>query len=354
MNTQPLYEMKTLLLKSLLKVSKSPAKIYSIVSELTPLVIPSTLVSTIPSDYDEIEKKLLLSSFLLDFSTRKDVRSDFILEYVTAFKDDVFKSHDAEYVIYLFENAASGFGFGSGGTDQERRMWAEEELVDYIYVRLITYRYFIEEYVDGNTQDMKAFFFLLGYKSFFPGNWYLNPGRGYLQFDLDECTDFAEETYAYFLKVVGELAKKYMNVVKAPKTTWMNSNPETERYHTEGLLATLRISKATPYLSFESISGVGVVHCKHCGFSKEIVSFVHGAMSATIGRQCPQCGEFCEEHNESKEYHKFGESVEDFVCPKCHYVIRKKEESIFKGQENPLFCPKCHSVDLEYRTTYLT
>ena len=51
---------------------------------------------------------------------------------------------------------------------------------------------------------------------------------------------------------------------------------------------------------------------------------------------------------------EFGEAAEDFVCPECGEVIRKKEEDILKGNDAPLFCPKCHSPRLEYGMIYIT
>jgi predicted RNA-binding Zn-ribbon protein involved in translation (DUF1610 family) len=77
-------------------------------------------------------------------------------------------------------------------------------------------------------------------------------------------------------------------------------------------------------------------------------------MSCEIGRQCPNCHSFVVEHNESQEYHKFGKSEEDFICPKCGAVIRKKEESILKGNDDPLVCPKCQSHRLDYHMSYIT
>ena len=108
------------------------------------------------------------------------------------------------------------------------------------------------------------------------------------------------------------------------------------------------------YVRFSRMGGAGVIKCLDCGHQEEITCFVHGAMSAEIGRQCPKCHAFCIEHNESKEYHQFGEATEDLKCPKCGTIIRKKEESIFKGNDDPLFCPKCHSARLTYTMRYIT
>lgn len=108
------------------------------------------------------------------------------------------------------------------------------------------------------------------------------------------------------------------------------------------------------YLCFSRMGGVGVIRCKDCGHEEEIVCFTHGFMSCHIGRQCPHCHAFAVEYNEGQEYHEFGESTEDFICPECGEVIRKKEENILKGNDDPLFCPKCHSPRLEYVMRYIT
>ena len=108
------------------------------------------------------------------------------------------------------------------------------------------------------------------------------------------------------------------------------------------------------YLCFYRMGGVGTIKCGECGYQERITSFTHGLYSCYIGRQCPKCHAFLVEYNESKEYHTFGDSNEDFVCTKCGTVVRKKEEPILKGNEDPLFCPQCHSARLFYTLLYLT
>lgn len=108
------------------------------------------------------------------------------------------------------------------------------------------------------------------------------------------------------------------------------------------------------YLCFSLMGGAGIIKCEDCYHQEEIISFVHGIMSCDIGRQCPHCHAFVVEHNEGQEFHAFGESSEDFVCPECGAVIRKKEEDILKGNNNPLFCPKCYSARLRYIMSYIT
>lgn len=118
--------------------------------------------------------------------------------------------------------------------------------------------------------------------------------------------------------------------------------------------AKLGLREDEDYLCFSRMGGAGVIKCVDCGYQEEIVSFLHDVTSCYIGRQCPNCHAFLTEHNESEEYHTFGESTEDFLCPHCGTVIRKKEESFLKGNDDPLFCPKCHSPRLHYLLAYMT
>ena len=108
------------------------------------------------------------------------------------------------------------------------------------------------------------------------------------------------------------------------------------------------------YMCFSHMGGVGIIECGDCGYKEKITCFTHGDYSCTIGRQCPNCHAFVVEYNESEKYHCFGDAEEDFVCRKCGTIIRKKEESIFKGNDDPLFCPKCHSARLHYHMLYIT
>ena len=120
------------------------------------------------------------------------------------------------------------------------------------------------------------------------------------------------------------------------------------------LKAKLGLGPDEEYLSFSRMGGVGTIKCMECGHQEEVVSFVHGMTSCDIGRQCPHCHAFVVEHNEGEEYHIFGQAAEDFVCPECGTVIRKKDEDFLKGNDSPLFCPKCHSPRLRYELSFLT
>lgn len=108
------------------------------------------------------------------------------------------------------------------------------------------------------------------------------------------------------------------------------------------------------YECFSMMGGAGVIVCEECGYQEQIVSFVHGLYHCVTGRQCPNCYTFVSEPNESNKVSTFGKSKEDFVCPHCGTIIRKKEESFFKGNDDPLYCPKCHSHKLHYHSEYIT
>ena len=108
------------------------------------------------------------------------------------------------------------------------------------------------------------------------------------------------------------------------------------------------------YMCFSRMGGVGVIKCGDCGHQEKITCLTHGFYSCNIGRQCPNCHAFVVEYNESEKYHCFGDADEDFVCRKCGTIIRKKDESTFKGNDDPLFCPKCHSARLIYIPLYFT
>ena len=130
-------------------------------------------------------------------------------------------------------------------------------------------------------------------------------------------------------------------------------NREEEQKKNE-LKAKIGLRPDENYMCFSHMGGAGVIKCADCGYEEKITSFTHGAYSCTIGRQCPSCYAFVYEYNESEKYHTFGKATEDFVCEHCGTTVRKKEKSIFKGNDDPLFCPKCHSARLHYHMVYIT
>ena len=108
-------------------------------------------------------------------------------------------------------------------------------------------------------------------------------------------------------------------------------------------------------LTFYRMGGCGDIVCLDCNYVEPgVVSFIHGFNSAAIGRQCPVCGKLFVEHNESKEYHTFGEATEDCVCPNCKTIVRRKSDDILLNNDKPIFCPQCKSYHLQYDMKYIT
>lgn len=87
------------------------------------------------------------------------------------------------------------------------------------------------------------------------------------------------------------------------------------------------------FLYFSKIGGEGVFICKECGYSEEILSFMHAAgynFRTKIGHQCQECGKF-EEIEPDKSLEK--------TC-ECGGVLHR---------EKPLFCPKCKTHNVAYK-----
>lgn len=137
-------------------------------------------------------------------------------------------------------------------------------------------------------------------------------------------------------------------IIEYPKELWKKLKKKRE------FVKEYDFSPDEHYECFSMMGGAGVIVCEECGHKEEIVSFVHGLYHCAIGRQCPNCYAFVVEPNESNKASTFGKAKEDFVCPHCGTIIRKKEESIFKGDDDPLYCPKCHSHKLHYYGEYIT
>jgi hypothetical protein len=95
---------------------------------------------------------------------------------------------------------------------------------------------------------------------------------------------------------------------------------------------------ANDYLYFRS--GTGVISCKDCGFTQQIVSFLHGlddGESTLTGFQCQAYGKFHELKN------SLGVPV-SMKC-ECGSVLSRKEL---------LFCPTCRSKKVSYKMSYIT
>ena len=331
--------------KTLLKSAKTPKRVYSIIKKTASQVVEFTLVEDKNIAKDTIEKELLLSAFVLDFNPNKDMRSNFILDYIKEIEDYFLSYNSSKDILYYFENSGCGACFGSKDADKE----AKETLHDYIIARLILYRKIINDLHNGNNSRFDCLYYAIYHCSFSVCRYSMDKEIDSLKEDIIYSNHIIGEIYRKYKDTLYMLDKEYYNIVKMPKDTWITDYLD-EEFHTEGELPYLKLNPGDSFTSFARINGDGILECCDCGYTQEIVAFLHGAYDATMGRQCPQCGTFCTEKNHSEEFHCFGPAKEDVVCPNCGYTIKKKEESILKGLSNPLFCPKCKGVNLLYNT----
>lgn len=332
--------------KALLKLRKTPKGVYSTVKKMASEEIDFALVEDKNKAKDTIEKELLLSAFVLDFNPNKDMRSNFILDYIKEIEDNFLSYNSSKDILYYCVNSGCGVCFDSKDVDKE----AKETLHDYIIARLILYRKIINDLHSGNSTRFDCLYYAIYHCSFSVYRYSMDKDIDFLKKDIIYSNHKIGEIYRKYKEILHMLDIKYYNIVKVPKDTWMINDSEGVWFNTEGELPYLKINPGDSFKSFDRINGVGVLECRDCGYKQEIVAFMHGAFDATIGRQCPQCGTFCTEENHSEEFHRFGTAKEDVVCPNCGYTIKKKEESIFKGSSNPLFCPKCKGINLLFKT----
>lgn len=336
--------------KSLLKFARSPKRVYSLIRKIAPQVIDFTLVDDENIAKDAIEKELLLSAFVLAYDPNKDMRSNFILDYTKEIEENFLSYNSSEDILDYCVSSGCGVCFDSKNVDNE----AKETLHDYIITRLVLYRRIITELHNGNNKRFDCLYYAIYHCSFSVYWFSKDEDIDFLKNDIIYSNHNKGDVYIRYEGLLQILDKTYYNIIKVPKATWLTDFPESESLNTEGVLPHLKLKPGDLYLSFGKITGAGILSCRDCGYSVEIVAFLHDFSDATIGRQCPQCGSFCTEDNHSEEYHSFGPSTDDVVCPKCGYIIRNKEESIFKGNSNPLFCPKCYGINLLYHIRIVT
>lgn len=338
--------MKKLIYKLILRSSKNPNRILNTIKKFTPYIFGDKFSEVVIGDgIREIEERLLLSGVCLNFTPERDMHDKFIETYLNAFYDEISSKFNYEDIIRMFEcSGPCSFQYSYGA---ERKTDAEKVMREYLLDRLMVYRQFAQDFFEHDKTNADALTYVFSNYYFQPYTFYIESQKKTL-FNIYENTgELSGVPVDEFLKFINSLAELY-NIVTLPK-----SKSRYPLQHTEGLLA--YITPSDSCITFSSTSGVGTIICKDCGHREDnVISFIHGAMSAKIGRQCPQCGCLCAEYNESPEYHKFGTPTEDFACPSCGYIIHKKDENIFKGNQNPIFCPKCYGTNLSYRTDYLT
>lgn len=338
-------------LLNLLRFRKTDNYVFPVVRSLAPKAIDMTLVFD-SDDKNDIEKILLLSAFILDFDPCKDMKSDFICGYVIENLLYILRHYSTEDLIYFFESNGYEISFVNA---YDRQIAVDETVRDYIIARLILYRKIAVEYSKGNVKHLNSLYNAIIYRSF-------DMCRYIREEDIDLLGEYmmvpsSIDQYLHddFIDMVSSLYKLYYNKVPMSRISSFFKKLDSGEWHTEGILPFLRLQPYENYLTFYKLPGYGDIVCQDCGNRIEnVIGFCHGSFEATLGRQCPQCGTFCQERNVSKEFHSFGPTEQDVVCPQCGFTIRRKEESIYKGRANPIFCPKCESANLIYEVSFIT
>ena len=93
-------------------------------------------------------------------------------------------------------------------------------------------------------------------------------------------------------------------------------------------------------LRYWKMGGMGNLSCSECGYSQEIVSFLHGFGEdpwSKSGYQCQKCGKFYTIENAKK--------LESIPFCDCGGIL---------SREKALFCPKCRNHNVEYLMTLIT
>lgn len=99
--------------KSLLKFARSPKRVYSLIRKIAPQVIDFTLVDDENIAKDAIEKELLLSAFVLAYDPNKDMRSNFILDYIKEIEENFLSYNSSEDILDYCVNSGCGVCFDS-------------------------------------------------------------------------------------------------------------------------------------------------------------------------------------------------------------------------------------------------
>lgn len=90
-------------------------------------------------------------------------------------------------------------------------------------------------------------------------------------------------------------------------------------------------------LRFEMMGGAGQLLCDNCEYSQEIISFIHGVNTCTMGYQCQSCGRLVN----IKDSFVFKAST---TC-ECGGIL---------SRDSALFCPACRSRALHYNMRFIT
>lgn len=109
--------------------------------KLAPKVIDFAITENQYDATETIEKELLLSSFLLNFNPAKDMRSNFILDYIKEIENTFMSYNSTEDIINYFEGSLCGVCF----TTRDNQT-AKDSLHEYIISRLVLYKKLLQNY----------------------------------------------------------------------------------------------------------------------------------------------------------------------------------------------------------------
>lgn len=301
--------------------------------------------------YDYLEKLLFCSALMIDFNPQKEMKSKFMYDYLISLEIHLLRLRRPEEWYRTFEGAQISCSFRYSSNKESE---GQAILINYITQRLMMYKWLLNYYEDKQ-ECIKMLFFLINRFSLDCGHFCsiddLELMKTYSSYETDPdkacMVPFTDhESFPLFVDWTKKHISSINNLIRISKESDFYRFP-SERFHTEERLASLRISSHYRYLSFSRICSKGVLQCKKCNSSYPIVSRNQLQNITVIGRQCPHCGQICTETIKNEDFHEFS-ILEDFKCPSCDYIIRKKGESVFKGDDNPIFCPHCRSVMLTY------
>lgn len=106
--------------KALLKLRKTPKGLFYS-KKMASEEIDFALVEDKNKAKDTIEKELLLSAFVLDFNPNKDMRSNFILDYIKEVEDNFLSYNSSKDILYYCVNSGCGVCFDSKDVDKEEK-----------------------------------------------------------------------------------------------------------------------------------------------------------------------------------------------------------------------------------------
>lgn len=198
--------------KALLKLNKSPKGIYSVVKKLAPKVIDFAITENQYDATEAIEKELLLSSFLLNFNPAKDMRSNFILDYIKEIENTFMSYNNTEDIINYFEGSGCGVCFSTRDNQT-----AKDSLHEYIISRLVLYRKIITELHCENYNRFDCLYYAIYRWSFSVFRYSKDEDIDFLKDEMVYDNHNIGDVYIKFKDLLPRLDKTFYNMVEVPK-----------------------------------------------------------------------------------------------------------------------------------------